>query len=119
MLHASQPQPPPAEAILTVLINEIAAIPDKTVVGGGGLSSRWIKDTKGSIIGGGDALDTPSRRGTAENLMRLDENVLPEPPLDRRYGELADPRLHQEMVSTITDRYDYRLLYQDTIRLSV
>jgi LuxR family maltose regulon positive regulatory protein len=31
-LHASQAQPPPTEAILTVLINEIAAIPDRIVL---------------------------------------------------------------------------------------
>ncbi|NIS83353.1 MAG: LuxR family transcriptional regulator, partial [Anaerolineales bacterium] len=28
VLHASQPQPPPAESILTTLINEVAEMPD-------------------------------------------------------------------------------------------
>ena len=32
MLHASQPQPPPIESILTVLLNEIATIPDQFVL---------------------------------------------------------------------------------------
>jgi LuxR family maltose regulon positive regulatory protein len=32
MLHASQPQPPPTEGLLTSLINEIAAIPDRIVL---------------------------------------------------------------------------------------
>jgi LuxR family maltose regulon positive regulatory protein len=31
-LYASQPQPPPAEPILTALINEIAAIPDRIIL---------------------------------------------------------------------------------------
>ncbi len=31
-LHATQPQPPPAETLLTSLINEIAAIPDRIVL---------------------------------------------------------------------------------------
>jgi LuxR family maltose regulon positive regulatory protein len=31
-LHASQPQPPPAEALLTTLLNEIAAISDRVVL---------------------------------------------------------------------------------------
>jgi LuxR family maltose regulon positive regulatory protein len=31
-LYASQPQPPPTEAILTALINEIAALPDRIVL---------------------------------------------------------------------------------------
>jgi LuxR family maltose regulon positive regulatory protein len=32
LLHASQPQPPPTEAVLTSLINEVAAIPDRIVL---------------------------------------------------------------------------------------
>jgi LuxR family maltose regulon positive regulatory protein len=34
-LHASQPQPPPTEAILTALINEIAALPEHPAAGSG------------------------------------------------------------------------------------
>jgi LuxR family maltose regulon positive regulatory protein len=32
MLHASAPQPPPSEAVLTSLINEVAAIPDRVIL---------------------------------------------------------------------------------------
>lgn len=31
-LHASQPQPPPAEAILTAVLNDIAALPDRFIL---------------------------------------------------------------------------------------
>jgi hypothetical protein len=54
------------------------------------------------------------------SVVRLDDHILPKPGvLDRRYTELLDPWLEQDVVLRVEQRHDNRLFDQDSIGLLI